>query len=910
MYNYAKCIFFLNYYVEKKSETLSKRALQDSKDQMSLVSTNSCNSQSGIYSSEYLGPTNQSPGNGPIAPNVIQEAFPQQGYNRHFPSPSKKTFPNDTNQYQLSNLQQMLSILDSFIMRQYLVSHLSNNKPDACSSGASDLMSIPELVSFQNLSQPSTALITQIQSHINTLIASTTQSATPSCSEAHPHTNTSTTQSQQYPIVSTIPQHNRKHTRISSPPLSPPSSKRPKGFSPVSSDSEHNTPTTEAIGSQNNSSSSDNGGYSINDNTVTDKQETSVHNRIHPIKKIYAKRKYPTLMQDYLPNKYFDLFIVDTTERSCVNLENIGMLPNGSQACCVLIEGSSGVGKTMLLNHLAKQWGAGKIFTQYKLVFFLTFYDDDTHMYLYDGYDLFFQQLYDQQYMSREDNFLLLLDIHHQSHFPNIIFFFSQHFPKASIIFTCRSEWFHSEQDAIIQTVDQYLRVIGFNEESMQAMFTSCCPGLEQSQYWMKTHPFAAALTYRPLYCAMLIQLCRNSRLPESLPNITELYRLFILSSISLHVNKQINYYSELQDEDESTFKQLVASASKHVPQNISEKASFGLVKCSDSQSNRFVHPSIKEYFEALECCSTETKNYSFGKIFLAGLQKDCFLNGIEHFYERNDLLRLRITNGILFWLLFESQCSSSLVECLMAGLKPGEVPLEFRLEADPLEWYIIGWCLQNIQVETKLTCDVPYGFNRALCLEMLYNGTKHNPTSRKCKGRLTQITLNGDNQLSECLQWLTQMEVIENVLTLKIMGTLRSSVKCLNLDTYFPSLKTLDVTSHEVFSSVRPQLTISLPKLKHLTTLCIRTSQTSEFTSVKPDMLVSLADSIKTCHFLKILTFEGTSSQFLEFALTISSNDPIASSLQSLYILSSQCSDKLVMVLKSFLVLTNCKLK
>ena len=83
---------------------------------------------------------------------------------------------------------------------------------------------------------------------------------------------------------------------------------------------------------------------------------------------------------------------------------------------------------------------------------------------------------------------------------------------------------------------------------------------------------------------------------------------------------------------------------------------------------------------------------------------------------------------------------------------------------------------------------------------------------------------------------------VIENVLTLKVMGTLRSSVECLNLDTYFSSLKTFDITYHEVFSSVWQQLTILLPKLKHLTTLCIRTSQTSEFTSVKSDMLVSLA--------------------------------------------------------------------
>ena len=400
-----------------------------------------------------------------------------------------------------------------------------------------------------------------------------------------------------------------------------------------------------------------------------------------------------------------------------------------------------------------------------------------------------------------------------------------------------------------------------------------------------------------------------NSRLLESLPNITELYRLFILSSISQCVNTQIEYYSDLQGEDENTFKQLVTSSCQSIQQNISEQSSFGLVKSNSSGVNTFIHPSIKEYFEALHRCNTEIKDDPFWEIylFLAGLpgQKKFWYNKcfdfIHYSYEQLQ------STLLLHWLLFESQSLSPVIESAIVVSKTDE---GFSLEADPLEWYIAGWCLQNIQIETNLICDVPYSFNRAFCLEMLYNGTKHDPASNKCKGRLTQISLNGDSQLSECLQWLTQMQVLENVLTFKIMGTLRSSVESLNLDTYFPSLKTLDVTSHEVFSSVRQQLTISLPKLKHLTTLCIRTSQTSEFPSVKSDMLVSLADSIKTCRFLKILMFEGMSSQFLEFALTISSNDPIASSLQSLHILSSQCSDKLVMELKCFLVLTNCKLE
>ena len=79
----------------------------------------------------------------------------------------------------------------------------------------------------------------------------------------------------------------------------------------------------------------------------------------------YIEMKYPTLLQGSTVNEYFDLFMVDTKEKSHVNIEDIGKLPDGSQAQCILIEGESGVGKTMLLHHLAKQWAARTMFTQY-----------------------------------------------------------------------------------------------------------------------------------------------------------------------------------------------------------------------------------------------------------------------------------------------------------------------------------------------------------------------------------------------------------------------------------------------------------------------------------------------------------------------------------------------------------------
>ena len=159
-------------------------------------------------------------------------------------------------------------------------------------------------------------------------------------SETRPGMSKSMSQSQQQFPVSTMPfPHNRK--RISSPPVSP-SSKRSKGVSPVLLDSE-------VITSQNSVESS------ITDNAA---DETIIDSSITFLKKRYAEMSYPTIIPS---NEYHDLFIVDTKEKSIMNLENIGMLSDGTQAHCVIIEGSNGVGKTMLLHHLAKHGELGKV---------------------------------------------------------------------------------------------------------------------------------------------------------------------------------------------------------------------------------------------------------------------------------------------------------------------------------------------------------------------------------------------------------------------------------------------------------------------------------------------------------------------------------------------------------------------
>ena len=283
---------------------------------------------------------------------------------------------------------------------------------------------------------------------------------------------------------------------------------------------------------------------------------------------------YPTLMQSSFPNEYFDLSIVDTIERSLVNFEDIGKLPDGSQARYVLIEGESGVGKTMLLHHIAKQWAAGKIFTQYRMVLLHTVFKNSYNSTYYSFDDLiiikysdslcwstFIIQQYVEVYKGKDVCFLIDTYDHLPCDIVNAIGI-KQHFPEATVLFTCWSEWVNLLRDSIIQYTEQYLTVVGFTHNGKESYITaslSYCLKIQQTfEEWISQNPFGLALTYRPLYCTMLILLCKASKLPLNMLNITDLYKQYIFNEISKHTGKAIDGYCELQEQDIKLFQAIV----------------------------------------------------------------------------------------------------------------------------------------------------------------------------------------------------------------------------------------------------------------------------------------------------------------------------------------------------------------
>ena len=453
-----------------------------------------------------------------------------------------------------------------------------------------------------------------------------------------------------------------------------------------------------------------------------------------------------------------------------------------------------------------------------------------------------------------------------------------QFFPKASLIFTCQSERVHSIRDLIIKYTEQYLKVIGFSPNGKEAYITaSLSHGLHlEFTKWTDQNRFELALTYRPLYCTMLIELCTAKQLPDSLCNLTDLYKLFVLSIISKHIGKVIEGYSDLQSHDIDKFLSIASSATSEGGLPVSVEQSFGLTKhikpfCSKKLICTFIHPSIQDYFLALYICLISSKEklekrfpnpipYSIIR-FLIGLGRahDIYLLCNEMEGERVELcLQLfetkspRYANDVC-----DKLCNHSFV-------------WDVKLEADPLYWYIFGWCLQSCELQWTLTYDVEKFFHTPLCLEMLHDGSKSSEISKdpmESDGsvssvvKLVKIIFNGGNQLHDSLCKLLLLKAYTTkVKELNLSGTLDCSVDIdgLELNNYMPNLESLTISCQSSFGLPWKPMICSLPKLEHLSTLHICGTNTQ-------DISTSLSTSIKACKSLHKLRIERVSSEVLE---------------------------------------------
>ena len=478
-----------------------------------------------------------------------------------------------------------------------------------------------------------------------------------------------------------------------------------------------------------------------------------------------------------------------------------------------------------------------------------------------------------------------------------------QFFPKASLIFTCQSERVDSICDLIIKYTEQYFKVIGFTHNGKEAYITAFLShGLHlESEFtnWLGQNRFGLALTYKPLYCTMLIELCIAKQLPDSLFNLTDLYKLFILCIISKHIGKAIEGYSDLQGHDIDQFLSIASSATSEGALPVSVEQSFGLTKhikpfCSKELICTFIHPSIQDYFIALYICLISTKE-KLEKGFPVPIPHSIirFVVGLGR---ANDIyLICNRKREELCLQLFETK-SPRYANYVCGTLCNRQFVWHSKLEADPLYWYIFGWCLQSCELQWTLTYDVEKLFHTPLCLEMLRDGSKSSKINKapvvdgsvSLTIKLFNIDFNGGSQLRNSLRKPSLLKsYTTKVKKLNLSGTLDCSVDIdgLKLDKYMPNHKSLAINFQSSFGSSWMPMKRSLPKLQRLSTLHICGTNTQ-------DISKSLSTSIKACKWLCELRIENVSSEVIEDAINLSETDLMMSLLGCVYITGSTITE------------------
>ena len=400
----------------------------------------------------------------------------------------------------------------------------------------------------------------------------------------------------------------------------------------------------------------------------------------------------------------------------------------------------------------------------------------------------------------------------------------------------------------------------------------------------------------------MLIELCTAKQLPDSLYNLTDLYKLFILCIISKHIGKVIEGYSDLQGDDIDQFLSIASSATSEGALPVSIEQSFDLAKhikpfCSEDLICTFIHPSIQDYFLALYICLISAKE-KLEKGFPVPIPHSIirFVVGLGRAHDIylicNEMGRKREE---LCLQLFETK-SPRYANYICGTLCNRKFEWDLKLEADPLYWYIFGWCLQSCELQWTLTYDVEKFFHTPLCLEMLHDGSRSSKINEApvVDGsvsfivKLGNINFNGGSQLRNSLCKLSLLKsYTTKVKELNLSGTLDCSVDIdgLELDKYMPNLESLAISCQSSFGSPWMPMIHSLPKLQRLSTLHICGTNTQ-------DISKSLSSNIKACKSLRKLRIENVSSEVLEDAINLSETDLMMSLLGCIYIIGSTITE------------------
>ena len=442
-------------------------------------------------------------------------------------------------------------------------------------------------------------------------------------------------------------------------------------------------------------------------------------------------------------------------EKTSIKIEEIGSTLKADVAAhFVLIEGAPGIGKSTLCWQLCRLWLKGKLQHEWDLVVLVEISDEAirkvTSVYdlLYHPDDKIRKSLAQEIQKRGGEGLMVIFDGFNElsddqrSEFSLVQRILSNRvLEKATIVVTSCPIAKNDFPYQFIQTLDEHIEIVGFNETDIQMYITLACKDnigmLNDLRSYISSRPFILSVMYNPLHCTIVtelyIQYWQDGQKVFAPNTLTELYTALVLNLLrrSLPLNQSSNVYG-LADLPTHVYKNLMQLAElaatglktkqylyKNVPHDtlglmVSVRNLYDVRR--KKAAYKFLYLTLQEYLSALywsqqtpqrqiEFLQTITRqNISDNEwmqlglsmlyfdwphlLFFAGLTKLDFFP-FEVIMPVNNSEAMYI--GPICQLLFETQ--SSQIVSNVFGHRRLEVNLGLNNHFD---WFAIGYCIVN----------------------------------------------------------------------------------------------------------------------------------------------------------------------------------------------------------------------
>ena len=326
-----------------------------------------------------------------------------------------------------------------------------------------------------------------------------------------------------------------------------------------------------------------------------------------------------------------------------MEMEDIGRSEDQSVVQHILVEGSPGIGKTMLSWELCRQWAEGKMLQDRGIVLMLQLrkkrvreakdlsdlfhHDNDSikrevkdHVTSVDGRGVFLVlEGYDELSEDHRTDGSILNQL-----------LIGECLPRASIMVTSRPLASDSLSSEFRKSIDQHIEVVGFNDDDIKAYVEIACQKcpkiLPDFKSYIESNPFVSSIMYIPLQCAIITGLyiekwTKNKGKAYAPTTLTQLYTDVLLSSLIRYIKdhpdyskckKKMEELSDMPSEVQKQFWKLSQLAAEGL-----EKKQFifdsipcdhmGLMQSAEEDlivgstvSYCFLHLTLQEYLAAL----------------------------------------------------------------------------------------------------------------------------------------------------------------------------------------------------------------------------------------------------------------------------------------------------------------------